>query len=39
MLVRIYKAPKMSNGTVMGLDNVAAEKWADEGVLIEAPVY
>ncbi len=34
MLVRIYKAPKRADGTVMGLDNVPAERWADSDVLI-----
>jgi len=39
MLIRIYKAPRMSDGTVSGLDNVAPEKWGDADVLIQAPVY
>ncbi len=39
MLVRIYKAPRRGDGTVMGLDNVDPERWADSDVLIQAPVY
>jgi hypothetical protein len=39
MLIRIYKAPKRSDGTVMGLDNTPPEKWSESEVLIQAPVY
>lgn len=34
MLIRVYKAPRMADGTVMGLDNVPPEKWGDADVLI-----
>jgi hypothetical protein len=39
MLVRVYKAPRRADGTVMGLDTVPPERWADADVLIQAPVY
>jgi len=29
MLIRVYKAPRGPDGTVLGLDNVAPEKWGD----------
>lgn len=39
MLIRVYKAPKAADGTVLGLDNVEPEKWGESDVLIQAPVY
>ena len=39
MLVRIYKAPKRADGTVLGLDNSPPDQWGDLDVLIQAPVY
>jgi hypothetical protein len=34
MLIRVYRAPKKPDGTVMSLDNVRPEHWQDENVLI-----
>lgn len=34
MLIRVYKAPRMGDGTVLGLDNVEPEKWGESDVLI-----
>jgi hypothetical protein len=34
MLLRVFKAPKMADGTVLGLDNVPPEKWGESDVLI-----
>lgn len=39
MLVRVYKAPRRSDGVVMGLDNTPPERWGELDVLIQAPVY
>ena len=39
MLLRVYKAPRRADGTVLGLENVPPDDWAAEGVLIQAPVY
>ena len=38
-LIRIFKAPKLPNGTVMSLDNTAPEQLVSSGVLKQAPVY
>jgi len=39
MLLRVYKAPRKRDGTVLSLDNTPPELWAESGVLIQAPVY
>jgi len=39
MLIRILKAPRGSDGKVLGLDNVPPEKYEEMNVLLHAPVF